>query len=305
MLFGKYMKHCIHQAIALAILSLAIGCGLASAHQDTPLQLKDGVLEGLPKVFQPARFDLEKKVLTIGGKNLELPPTLRRWFPDDHTADTFAEPQKGIPYDLSFSASWYHGLSSTLPPYLQIRITPKERDFCFEIIVDIQSLKILEANMIVSLSPNSKQRVPIAINSGKEKVVPTDLKWQSIIGTWRAGSVVAKISSDKIVVTDDGEAVEFPTGSISPIEPGVMSLRRRDGTMEKFRFNLSGDILELNFERGGFIGLAKQGSETDKLYERLEKEEFERAGAGQPATRPESKSEGGDKPQPEAEGRSR
>ena len=31
----------------------------------------------------------------------------------------------------------------------------------------------------------------------------------------------------------------------------------------------------------------------------------EPAGAGQPATRPESKSEGGDKPQPEAEGRSR
>jgi hypothetical protein len=28
-------------------------------------------------------------------------------------------------------------------------------------------------------------------------------------------------------------------------------------------------------------------------------------GTGQPATRPESKSEGGDKPQPEAEGRSR
>ncbi len=31
----------------------------------------------------------------------------------------------------------------------------------------------------------------------------------------------------------------------------------------------------------------------------------EQAGAGQPATQPESKSEGGDKPQPEAEGRSR
>ncbi len=31
----------------------------------------------------------------------------------------------------------------------------------------------------------------------------------------------------------------------------------------------------------------------------------EQAGTGQPATRPESKSEGGDKPQPEAEGRSR
>ena len=33
--------------------------------------------------------------------------------------------------------------------------------------------------------------------------------------------------------------------------------------------------------------------------------EAEQAGTGQPATRPESKSEGGDKPQPEAEGRSR
>jgi hypothetical protein len=34
-------------------------------------------------------------------------------------------------------------------------------------------------------------------------------------------------------------------------------------------------------------------------------QEAEQAGAGQPATRPESDSEGGDKPQPEAEGRSR
>ena len=35
------------------------------------------------------------------------------------------------------------------------------------------------------------------------------------------------------------------------------------------------------------------------------KKAAEQAGTGQPATRPESKSEGGDKPQPEAEGRSR
>jgi hypothetical protein len=36
-----------------------------------------------------------------------------------------------------------------------------------------------------------------------------------------------------------------------------------------------------------------------------EKSKIEQAGTGQPATRPESKSESGDKPQPEAEGRSR
>ena len=37
----------------------------------------------------------------------------------------------------------------------------------------------------------------------------------------------------------------------------------------------------------------------------LDKTKAEQGGTGQPATRPESKSEGGDKPQPEAEGRSR
>jgi hypothetical protein len=37
----------------------------------------------------------------------------------------------------------------------------------------------------------------------------------------------------------------------------------------------------------------------------LDKTKAEQGGTGQPATRPESKSEGGDKPQPESEGRSR
>ena len=53
--------------------------------------------------------------------------------------------------------------------------------------------------------------------------------------------------------------------------------------------------------------------EHQKLLERIRKnndlipksERSEQGGSGQPATRPESKSEGSDKPQPEAEGRSR
>lgn len=42
----------------------------------------------------------------------------------------------------------------------------------------------------------------------------------------------------------------------------------------------------------------------EKYYETIKKL-AEQAGAGQPATRPQSKSEGGDKPQPKSEGRSR
>jgi hypothetical protein len=46
------------------------------------------------------------------------------------------------------------------------------------------------------------------------------------------------------------------------------------------------------------------GQRMDELQEQ-ERKEAEQAGTGQPATRPVLKSEGSDKPQPEAEGRSR
>jgi hypothetical protein len=44
---------------------------------------------------------------------------------------------------------------------------------------------------------------------------------------------------------------------------------------------------------------------SDLLRAARKKKKTEQAGAGQPATHPQSKSEGGDKSQPEAEGRSR
>ena len=62
-----------------------------------------------------------------------------------------------------------------------------------------------------------------------------------------------------------------------------------------FDLNLGGYFPEagkyVSFKVSGRLGMSKDSGEQ--------------AGAGQPATRPESKSEGGDKPQPEAEGRSR
>lgn len=244
-------------------------------------------------MFQPAAFDRDKKVLTIGGKQLELSPVVKRLFPDNREVDLYGKPEKpdGIPYDLSFSASWYHG-PSILPPYLQIRIAPKEREFRFEILVDIQALKILEAEMIVSLSPHSEQSIPIAIN-GSERAISMDLTLQSIIGTWRSGSTQLTITSNTIAVTNGGKAVDYPAGSISSVEPGVLSLKLSDGSTEKVHFLKSGDILEIAFERAG-LNLAKMGSDTDKFYERLQ--QAEEGDADQTATTPELKSEGKDKP---------
>ncbi|MGE9267255.1 MAG: hypothetical protein ACQKBY_04095 [Verrucomicrobiales bacterium] len=260
----------LKKIILLAIV-LTIGNGISSAHQDTPLELKEGVLMGLPKPFQPARFNLKKKILTIGGKDLQLPLVLKRLFPDTREEGVFGEPHKkeGIPYDLSFYASWYHG-PSILPPYLQIRIVPKDRDFRFEILVDIQNLKFLGAKMVVSLSPNDYQHIPIEID-GPDRSPPIDLDWKSAIGTWKCGTLVVVISKDAISAKDGGDAVNYPNGSISPVRPGEMLLQMPDGDNEQFSFVRAGDILNLYLARGG-LELVRVGSDTDKLYEQLEKD---------------------------------
>jgi hypothetical protein len=59
-----------------------------------------------------------------------------------------------------------------------------------------------------------------------------------------------------------------------------------------------------------YVGTISEDGKADttvsSLFVRLQnKKEGEQGGTGQPVTRPESKSESGDKPQPEAEGRSR
>ena len=142
------MKTIIPKSIILFLWCLLVHS--AAAHQDTLLKLSEGVLTGLPKEYEPARFDLSRKVLTIGGKELRFPAVLHRLFPDDFIVAPFGDPVviKGTPYDLKFSASWYHDLSG-LPPYLLIRISPKNRDFAFEILIDLDTLKFIrvEANI--------------------------------------------------------------------------------------------------------------------------------------------------------------
>jgi len=142
------MKNIIPKSIIVFLWCLLVHA--AAAHQDTVLKLSEGVLTGLPKKYEPAKFDLSRKVLTIGGKELRFPAVLHRLFPDDHIAAPYGDPVviKGTPYELAFSASWYHDLSG-LPPYLSIRIAPKNRDFAFEILIDLDTLKFIrvEANI--------------------------------------------------------------------------------------------------------------------------------------------------------------
>jgi hypothetical protein len=67
---------------------------------------------------------------------------------------------------------------------------------------------------------------------------------------------------------------------------------------------VSKQMLDVGYKRVIVLGAHSMGvhyvADTN-----LETKKAEQAGTGQPATRPESKSEGSDKPEPEAEGRSR
>ncbi len=71
-----------------------------------------------------------------------------------------------------------------------------------------------------------------------------------------------------------------------------------------YRIRIAGD------SDSSVMNEAKRKVLSDWIHERMEQiqreeSQAEQAGAGQPATRPESNSEGSDKPQPESEGRSR
>ncbi len=257
------MKHSL-----LGTFALLIGVTPLSAHQDTVIELKDGKLLDLPEEFQPAAFDLDKKTLIISGKALQFPDSLQALFPDDRPVDQLGEPNpvKGIPHTLKFSASWYHG-PSLLPPYLLITITPNDRDFESEILVDIEAVAFLEARVLLKVSEERTEVVPVLINEPTApKRDPDD--WLLIIGKWRAGSTIVEITKDRIQATESGNELDYPKGNISPKEPGIMTLELPGGGEEIFNYELKGDILMLSFQRAAGIGLARLGSEADKACER-------------------------------------
>ncbi len=85
-------------------------------HEDTILKVdKEGEIIGLPKNYQPAKFDFDKKYLRIKNNEIVFPKCLDMYFED-------VEIDK-----IYLSASWYHVsfFDDPLPPYLYIEF-PKE-----------------------------------------------------------------------------------------------------------------------------------------------------------------------------------
>ncbi|MGO4772614.1 hypothetical protein ACEN2I_13200 [Flavobacterium sp. W22_SRS_FK3] len=81
-------------------------------HQDTRLQIdNNGNIIGLPKQFNPAKFDWNKKKLRINNKELIFPKCINYYFEQKKTK-------------LNLSASWYHS-KDIMPYYLNFDISDK------------------------------------------------------------------------------------------------------------------------------------------------------------------------------------
>jgi hypothetical protein len=127
----------------------------ARAHEDTIIKLKGTKLVGLPEQYAPAEFDRETFRLRIGRHERILPPLLQGFFEE--------------PHDLRFTASWYHD-SQTLPLYIVIEIRPKNKDFHFELLLNLDTLELIETNVVLQLSKSTSQDLEIKMEAdGKLK----------------------------------------------------------------------------------------------------------------------------------------
>ena len=122
------------QKYFLILIVFAIFSAQAMAHQDRIIQVaKDGSMTGLPETYLPAKIDLENMAITIARTTFNMPPCVSKYFAD---------------YDnLEVTSSWYH-TRSTLPPYINFKISPKGKDFEYSLLFGLDDLKPISFGVI-------------------------------------------------------------------------------------------------------------------------------------------------------------
>lgn len=127
----------------LLLLSLSLSSFSAFAHKDAVISLsEEGSLIGLPSEYLPAQLDLNANRLSIGKNILNMPPCVSKYFKNPGS------------YKLFITSSWYHE-HSTLPPYIQFRVSPNNKDFEFELLFNLNNLSPIHFTEVTH--PNEKE----------------------------------------------------------------------------------------------------------------------------------------------------
>lgn len=125
----------------VALLSLILFCSGLQAHQERIIQVKgNGELDGLPEQYQPANIDLKNRVIAIAKNEFAMPLCISKYF-------SFNEE-----YTLKISSSWYHKRTG-LPPYINFKINPKDKDHAYSLLLGLDDLKVIEAKVLTYPKP--------------------------------------------------------------------------------------------------------------------------------------------------------
>ena len=131
------------------------------AHKDRLIELKGTRLVGLPEKFTPAELDLKAGELRIGHRAMKFSPLLKSLFDQ--------------PHELVISASWYHD-PKILPPYISLHIKPKEKDFSYEILLNLETLELIEVTVTLRESATTTRRLPIALSDDQLQAIQKSIR---------------------------------------------------------------------------------------------------------------------------------
>jgi len=97
-------------------------------------------MSNLPERYLPARIDLKKNTISIANVAFNMPVCVSKYFVNPDS------------YSLLVTSSWYHQRSN-LPPYINFNISPKNKDFEYSLLFELDSLKVIKFQVITH--PNS------------------------------------------------------------------------------------------------------------------------------------------------------
>ena len=128
----------------------------AFAHRDTPIELQGRRLVGLPSTYSPAEFDQKTLRLRIRNHEITLVGIIGTFFEE--------------PHELRIFASWYHEREIS-PPYIGFRIKPKGRDYEFDVVLALDTLRVISATIILHQPHGTLQDLPIELGELQQRVL--------------------------------------------------------------------------------------------------------------------------------------
>lgn len=149
------------QALLWVILSVSSPCFL-HANVDRLIEIKGTTLFGLPEKYAPAELEMKAFRLRIGKHEMTFFPYLKQLLDQ--------------PHDLRITASWNHEPEGILPPYIGIHIQPKKKDYSYKLLLNLDTLDVIELSVILKTSDSKTLTLPLALDDRSKKDIRESIR---------------------------------------------------------------------------------------------------------------------------------